>query len=193
MLDGGSTSSLGVSPREEETRARERTASGRAGAFWYLVHCKPRQDVRALENLERQAFECLLPTRRVERVQLGHKREVRESLFPSYLFIRLNVQDNWLPVCSTLGVNRIVRFGEYPLPVSDELITHIRLRMQAPPVTEPYLKPGERVVITQGSFAHVEAIFVSDDGEERVMLLLSILSREHQLSFLRVSVRKVCD
>ena len=164
-----------------------------ARARWYLIHCKPRQEVRALENLKRQAFECFRPTRQVERVLIGHKREILESLFPHYLFIRLSVEDNWLPVCSTLGVNRIVRFGEYPLPVSDELIAHIRRRMEAPPVKEPYLKPGERVVIIEGSFAHVEAIFVSDDGDERVTLLMNILNGEHELSFPLVSVRKVCD
>lgn len=160
-------------------------------ARWYLIHCKPRQEVRALENLQRQSFECFRPTRRVERVLMGRRRDILESLFPRYLFIQLSLEDNWLPVCSTLGVNRIVRFGGYPLPVADRLIANIRQRMDGAPVKEPYLKPGERVVITEGSFSQVEAIFVSDDGEERVMLLMNILNGEHCLSFPLASVRKM--
>jgi len=164
----------------------------REGARWYLVHCKPRQDARALENLERQTFECLRPTRRVEKVRTGRRCEVVEPLFPSYLFIHLDsVHDNWLPIQSTRGVNRIVRFNGHPLPVADDLIEGICLRMRGAPVKEPYLRPGEHVVITEGSFSQVEALFVSHDGDERVTLLLNILNREHELTFPLASVRKV--
>jgi hypothetical protein len=37
----------------------------------------------------------------------------------------------------------------------------------------------------------VEAIFVSEDGDERVMLLMNILSGEHELSFPLPSVLKI--
>jgi transcriptional antiterminator RfaH len=158
---------------------------------WYLIHCKPRQDERAHANLERQRFECFRPLRRVEKIQMGRKREILESLFPRYVFIRLSIQDNWVPVASTLGVDRIVRFGEFPVPVADEIIKHIRRRMEWRSVKEPYLKPGERVVITEGSFSQVEAIFVAGDGDERVMLLMNILHSEQTLSFPLTSVKKL--
>jgi transcription antitermination factor NusG len=54
-----------------------------------------------------------------------------------------------------------------------------------------YLKAGERVLITDGCFADVEAIFVTNDGEQRVMLLMNILHREQTVSFPVTSVRKV--
>ena len=158
---------------------------------WYLIHCKPRQEQRARENLERQGFECFRPLRRVEKLQMGRKRETLESLFPRYLFIRLSIEDNWHPVGSTLGVNRIVRFGEYPLPVADEIIEYIRRRMEREPVKEPYLKSGERVLITEGCFSQVEAIFIADDGDERVVLLMNILHSEQTLSFPATSVKKL--
>jgi transcriptional antiterminator RfaH len=162
------------------------------GARWYLIHCRPRQEVRALENLERQAFECFRPTCRVERVLTGHRREVVEPLFPSYLFIHLDkLNDNWLPIRSTRGVNRIVRFNQHPAPIADALIAQIRRRMAGKPLKEPYLKRGDRVVITEGSFSQVEAIFLSDDGDERVMLLMNILNGEHELSFPLANVRKL--
>ena len=130
--------------------------------------------------------------RRVERMQMGRRREIAEALFPGYLFIHLDkINDNWLPIRSTLGVHRIVRFGEYPTPVADVLIDRIRQRMQRGPAKVPYLKPGEPVKIVEGSFAQVEAIFVADDGEERVMLLMNILGSEHRLSFPVASVRKI--
>lgn len=159
---------------------------------WYVIHCKPRQELRALENLERQAFECFRPTRRVERVVMGRRREVAEPLFPSYLFIKLDsARDNWLPIQYTRGVNRIVCFSGNPAPVADDLIENIRYRTGRVSVAESYFKPGERVVIAEGSFSQVEAIFLSADGDERVMLLLNILNSEHRLSFPLTSVRKL--
>src|SRR5688572_4888026 len=101
---------------------------------WYLVHCKPHQDERAIENLERQGFVCYRPVREVERYREGKRYVSRESLFSGYVFIQLDrVNDNWYPIRSTRGVNGIVRFHEYPLPVRDEIIEAIRSRLSEKP------------------------------------------------------------
>ena len=150
---------------------------------WYVVHCKPREERRALENLERQGFSCYLPTLTVEKLSHGCKRDVLEPLFPSYLFINLDeLSDNWRPIRSTRGVIRLVRFHEYPVPVPDEIIQNIRQHL-ASSKPRPYLQRGERVRITAGAFCDVEAIFVVNDGPERVVLLMNILQREHTLTF----------
>lgn len=159
---------------------------------WYLIQCKPREDQRALENLERQGFQCYRPIHYVERMQRGRRYQTEESLFPGYLFIRLDrINDNWRPIRSTRGVNHIVRFNDYPLPVADEIIEQIQQRLAGKPLQEPYLKPGERVRITEGSFSNLEAIFVANDGDQRVVLLLNILQKDQELSFPVQSVRKV--
>ena len=160
---------------------------------WYLIQCKPRQDARALENLERQDFVCYRPARAVERHRDGRTKASAEPLFPGYLFIRLDrVTDNWYAINSTRGVHQIVRFNEYPVPVPDRLIEGIRARLADPLAQQPYLKPGDRVRIEAGAFAQTEAIFLVDDGNHRVVLLLNILQTEQRLSFPLSSVRKVC-
>lgn len=119
-----------------------------------LIQCKPRQDARALENLQRQDFVCYRPVRAVERSRDGRTRVAEEPLFPGYLFIRLDrVTDNWCAINSTRGVHQIVRFDEYPVPVPDRLIDGIRARLADPLAPEPYLKPGDRVRIEDGAFA----------------------------------------
>ena len=159
---------------------------------WYLIHCKPRQDERALENLQRQAFECYRPVRYVERCRDGRTYEVAESLFGGYVFVRLACRTaNWQAIRSTRGVLQIVRFNEYPLPVPDELIEQIRKRLSDPAPHESYLKPGQRVRIIEGAFAQLEAIFLANDGNQRVVLLLSILQTEQRLTFPLKSVRNV--
>jgi transcriptional antiterminator RfaH len=159
---------------------------------WYLIQCKARQDERALEHLERQGFECYRPVYEKERIRRGRKELASVALFPSYLFIRLDrVHDNWLPIRSTRGVIQIVRFDENPLPVADGIVETIRRRTESQPTREPYLTSGERVVITDGGFSGLEAIFVASHGDARVMLLLNILQSEQTLSFPIGSVRKL--
>src|SRR4029077_14261976 len=127
-----------------------------------------------------------------EHVRYARKQVAKAPLFPGYIFIRLDrLHDNWLPICSTRGVVKIVRFAGYPLPVADDIIEEIRRRIEGRPTREPYLKAGEQVVITEGSFSGIQAIFLATDGEERVVLLLNILQSDQKLSFPIESVAKL--
>lgn len=147
---------------------------------WYLVQCKPKQDLRAFENLQRQGYECLLPLHKVEYLQKGQWQVKEEPLFPGYLFIELDtLQDNWMPIRSTRGVSQIVRFGAEPLPVSGEIIEQLQYRAIVPDQT---FKTGDKVIIKLAGVSGLEAIFLAKDGTERVLLLLNILQREIRIS-----------
>jgi transcriptional antiterminator RfaH len=156
---------------------------------WYLVQCKPRQDMRALENLQRQQFECLLPTLQVERVCNGAVCTRREPLFPGYLFIELDtVRDNWLPIRSTRGVSQIVRFDNQPLPVPRSIIENIRTRTATPC---SLFKMGERVELLIPGGEGIDALFTARKGTERVILLLNMLHRELLVSVPITQVRRL--
>jgi transcriptional antiterminator RfaH len=158
---------------------------------WYVVHCKPREDLRAWENLERQGFQCYCPTVAVEKWRKGSKVLLTEPLFPRYLFIWLDdVSCDWYPIRSTRGVNQIVCVNGQPSPVQDHIIESIRDRLHHKPVSIPLLQPGARVRVTDGSFSNLEAVFVANDGAERVMLLMNLLHREQMLSFPLSSIAK---
>ena len=147
---------------------------------WYLVQCKPKQDFRALEHLQRQGYETLLPTHQIERLRNGRWVLMEEALFPGYLFIELDtLQDNWMPIRSTRGVSQIVRFGATPLSVPNSVIDRIRA-MPCP--IEQELKPGDKVIIDWLGTKSIEAIFLAKDGAERVLLLLKLLQREIQVN-----------
>ncbi len=163
-------------------------SSMREGKAWYLVQCKPRQDERAEENLGRQGYEYFRPLCRRERLVRGALQVQSESLFPGYLFIQLAADANWAPLRSTRGVSRLVGFGGMPMPIADELIAELQRRVQPEP--QPALQPGDRVCITSGSFAELDAIFLAMDGEERVVLLMSLLHRKHRLSMPLANIRK---
>lgn len=155
---------------------------------WYLLQSKPRQTERARENLKNQGFHCFLPMAQIERVQKNKRTFVPEPLFPGYLFIQLNnVTDNWSPIRSTRGVARLVAFNGEPQVVRQEVMDALFQRNEAPLVIETF-QPGDAVRITQGPFAHIEAIFQAYSGEERVVLLLKLLNQMQQLQLPRHQV-----
>lgn len=148
---------------------------------WYLVHTKPRQEKCALQNLDRQGYQCYLPVLSMEKLRQGRLAVVDEPLFPRYLFIRLgqgNSAQSWAPIRSTKGVSQLVRFGTAPARVDDGLIDLLQKREAAAlGAPEQLFKSGERVLLTEGAFAGIEAVYQMVDGECRVVVLLELLSK----------------
>ena len=140
---------------------------------------KPRQEDVALANLERQGYECYLPQMRIERVRRRRAEIATEPMFPRYLFIRLDSSDqgkSWSPIRSTLGVSQLVHFGARAAKVDDTLVDLLRQREQATPA-EAMFHIGDSVVITDGPFAGIEAIYQTADADRRAFILLEILSK----------------
>jgi transcriptional antiterminator RfaH len=135
-------------------------------ASWYLVHTKPKQEFRALEQLQIQHYTCFLPTLRLEKIRHGKLEAFQEPLFARYLFIHLSsVTSNWSPIRSTRGVSQIVAFGGRFAIMPDACIEALRNGSQEMP--RRLFLPGERVAITSGPFAGLEGVFQLTDGEAR--------------------------
>ena len=159
---------------------------------WYLIHTKPRQEAVALTNLSRQGFECYLPMLKVEKIRQRKTAQVAEAMFPRYLFIRLDTSgsgQSWSPIRSTLGVNQMVRFGGQPAKVDSQLIDLIRFR-EVNHTTQPMFAPGDHVVVANGPFAGLEAVYRTTDAERRSMILLEMLSKPVHMRIDTANLRK---
>ncbi|MDA0275963.1 MAG: transcription/translation regulatory transformer protein RfaH [Proteobacteria bacterium] len=161
---------------------------------WYLIHTKIRQERGALENLQRQGFECFLPQIWVEKLRRGALQVVQEPLFPRYLFIRLGTDtgsQSWTPIRSTLGVSRLVTFGQTPAKIADELVADIRAQSGSSEVQRRHFERGDPVVVTDGPFVGVEAIYQMADGEGRVIVLFNIMSKDVKMAVAPTRIRKM--
>jgi transcriptional antiterminator RfaH len=159
---------------------------------WYLVHTKPRQEDVALANLQRQGYECYLPQMRIERIRRRKADVATEPMFPRYLFIRLDSSDqgkSWSPIRSTLGVSQLVHFGARAAKVDDALVELLRRREQAMPM-DAMFHSGDSVVITDGPFAGIEAIYQTADADRRAFILLEILSKPVSMQIDTESLRR---
>jgi transcriptional antiterminator RfaH len=163
----------------DETTPLSSESSALNTLSWYLVHTKPRQEDVALANLERQGYECYLPQMRIERIRRRKAEVATEPMFPRYLFVRLDSSDqgkSWSPIRSTLGVSQLVHFGARAAKVDDTLVALLRQRERGLP-TEAMFHSGDSVVITDGPFAGIEAIYQTADAERRAFILLEILAK----------------
>jgi transcriptional antiterminator RfaH len=155
---------------------------------WYLIHTKPRAEPIARSNLERQGYEVYFP-RLAHTVRRGqYWNQHVGPLFPRYLFLRVDVGEQALvPVHSTLGVSSIVRFGSRYSVVPDEVVE--ALRSDADPLSGLHrlrrparIAAGSRIRMVEGPFEGLEGVLERADGDERVLVLLTVLGQEARVS-----------
>lgn len=159
---------------------------------WYLVYCKRGQLQRAKEHLERQQVECLTPMITLEKLVRGKRTAVDEPLFPNYLFVHFSPETiHTTTISATRGVSHFVRFGTQPAIVPVTVIQKL-MDYQPENVVDPQTPwPGDKVVLTEGAFEGLEAIFTEPDGEARSMLLLNLLNKQVMQSVKNTDFKKV--
>ncbi len=160
---------------------------------WHVIHTKPKQEKRALENLQKQDFECFLPSCSIEKIRRGRIAVSSEPLFPRYLFINLKQGTNWTPIRSTLGVQNLVKFGTEAAKVPDDLIETLRTMEDRIQNIEPerLFSEGDKVQIISGPFAGLEGIYQMTDGETRAMVLIELLRKPAKGHFEITQLRKI--
>jgi transcriptional antiterminator RfaH len=151
--------------------------------LWYVVHTKARQELLAAGLLEQHlAATVLLP--QVRQRTRGQMRVA--PLFPGYLFVELDLDAvEASAVNNTPGVIRLVAFGGVPKPVPARVIQALQARLaeidaQGGLPQHPF-KEGDRVRLTGGPLAGLEAVFVGPmRPAERVRVLLEFLGQEQE-------------
>ena len=162
---------------------------------WFLVRSKPRQEAVALTNLTRQGYESYLPMFAAEKIVRRKQTIVQEPMFARYLFVRLDTTgqgQSWSPIRSTIGVSELVCFGSKAARVDESLIAMLRER-EAWQNEKPksLFASGDNVVIADGAFAGLQAIYQMNDAEGRAMVLLDLLCKPVAMKINAASLRKV--
>ncbi|NJD00133.1 transcription/translation regulatory transformer protein RfaH [Candidatus Erwinia dacicola] len=146
---------------------------------WYLLYCKRGQLLRAKEHLERQAVYCLSPMIALEKTVRGKRTQVSEPLFPNYLFIEFDPESiHTTTISATRGVSHFVRFGNQPATVPLDVITTLQNNPIETVIDHDFPQPGDTVIITDGAFEGLKAIFTEPNGKARSMLLLNLLNKQ---------------
>lgn len=142
---------------------------------WYVVNTKPKNEDRAAVNLESGQFEVFNPKLKVRKFREGKYVPFIEPMFPGYIFVKFDFQNDFHTIKYTRGIKTIVHFGNKVVPINDELITFIGANLVSGvgEIKKKAIQKGERVLVREGPFKGLSGIFEKElDGRERVAILL---------------------
>ncbi len=148
---------------------------------WYVAETIPRKEALAIEHLRRQEFHGFCPRLRKSRRHARKCEQVLVPLFPSYVFVRVDVaRQPWRSINGTLGIRRLVGAdGAPPQPMPDAAMSAILARCEDGVVTRLLDDPhvGQKVRVVDGPFRDSVAAIETLDDRGRVAVLLEILGR----------------
>jgi len=150
-----------------------------AGRKWFVVNTKPRKEGYAEWQLSRRGVVTFLPWI-MEPAPASTGTSVA-PMFPGYLFVHIDLEQQLWDVVWTPGVKRLVGFGETASPVDDSVIDFLRARAGKDGIVRafPVFSPGERVRIRHGPLAGLVGIVEGPStGRGRVRVLMELLRRQ---------------
>jgi transcriptional antiterminator NusG len=181
---------------EEEPGPREPSPFDRPGE-WFVVHTYAGYENKVKSNLasrvrsmnmEERIFEVVIPMEDVIEFKAGRKTVVPKKVFPGYLLVRLNLDDDsWRVVRDTPGVTGFVGGGAKPTPLSrKEVEAILGVEKEAGAAGEgkkarPRLEfdVGEQVRVVTGPFADFNgAISEINVDQSKLKVLVNIFGRE---------------
>jgi transcription antitermination factor NusG len=145
---------------------------------WYALQVWSRQEQSIAASLTSKGFETFAPSYDSHRVISGRKRKVELALFPGYLFCRMD-PNHRLPVITAPGVIAILGNRNQATPVPEEEVETIQRTVASGLRAKPFGAPGigQRVRLEAGPLAGVEGVLVSQKGQSRLVVSVTLLNR----------------
>ncbi len=172
---------------------------------WYVVHSYAGYENKVKANLENRIqsmnmedriYEVVIPMEDVIEFKNGKKVVVPKKVFPGYLLVRLELDDDsWFVVRNTPGVTGFVGPGK-PTPLSrKEVESILQVKAEGPEGTKktrPRLEyeVGETVRVREGPFADFSGqIAEINEDQLKLKVLVNIFGRETpvELDFAQVA------
>jgi len=179
---------------EEEAEEPEISPYDRPGR-WYVVHTqsgyenKVRQNLEARigsMNMEGRIHEVVIPVEDVVEFKGGRKVVVPRKVFPGYLLVRCQLDDDsWYVIRNTPGVTGFVGQGNKPSPLPrkdvEAFLSVRKIGDQPAKRGKPRLEYelGETVRVKEGPFADFSGEIVDiNEDQLKVKVLVNIFGRE---------------
>jgi transcription antitermination factor NusG len=150
----------------------------RSDVRWYAGYTASRHEKRVAEHLAQRGIEHFLPLYdTVHRWNNGRHR-VQLPLFPSYVFVRMALQER-LRVLEVPGFVRLVSFNGLPFPLPDTDIDTMREALSKGVLAEPYpyLTVGTRVEVRRGPLQGMSGILLRRQNKYRVVISVDLIMR----------------
>ena len=178
-----------------EAPVRPQSAYDRPGR-WYVLHSqsgyenKVRQNLEARTrsmNMEERIYEIEIPLEDVAEIRNGKKVVVQKKMFPGYLLIRCELDDDsWYVIRNTPGVTGFVGAGNKPSPLPRrEVDRFLSVKDEDEETPTRRSKPRseyelhESVRVKEGPFADFSGEIVEINTDQlKLKVLVNIFGRE---------------
>lgn len=162
-------------------------------AHWYVVHTYSGHENKVAITLKQRAeiggytdriFKLFVPNQQKIVVSEGKKRSVEERLFPGYLMVLMDMDDDsWYIIRTTPGVTGFVGMGSTPTPLPEsEVKTLMRYAKMEAPKFEAKFNVGDSVKVNDGPFKDfLGKVDDVNDEQGKVRVLVSVFGRETPL------------
>lgn len=138
-------------------------------ARWYVAHTysgyekKVKMDIeKTIENrgLQDQIFEVSVPMLNVVKEKDNEQKVTQQKMFPAYVLINMIMNDDtWYVVRNTRGVTGFVGPGSKPVPLTDEEMASMGLKVDAPDSDAPF-GMSDSVVVKNAPFSIGDSVLV---------------------------------
>ncbi|HZQ17952.1 MAG TPA: UpxY family transcription antiterminator [Terriglobales bacterium] len=145
---------------------------------WYAAYTCARHEKRVAQQLKDRGIEYFLPLYRSVRRWKDRKKELELVLFPSYVFVRIELIAR-LQVLQLPGVVRFVAFDGRPAVLPGTDIEALRNGLSHNVIAEhhPFLNVGRRVKVVYGPLSGAEGILVRRKSESRLVISIEAIMR----------------
>lgn len=159
-------------------------------AGWLVAQVKPRSEKLAITHLERQGFEHFCPMVGRPKIVRGKPTEGLEPFFPGYVFVRAAQHQRWQSINGTIGVLRLVSFGDEPARAPAGFVERLRHLADddGKVCFQEDIAVGSMVRVVSGPFDEFCGSLAGYVGKDRVVVLLRLLSGETRVTLPRGSL-----
>lgn len=167
---------------------------------WYVVHTysgyenKVKTNIeKSIENrhLEEQIVEVSVPVEEVVEVKNGAKKRVERKLFPGYVFLHMELnEDTWYVVRNTRGVTGFVGPGSKPVPLSEDELRSMGFGGEAKIQID--VEVGDSIEVISGAWEDMTAVVRQiNQAKQTVTINVDMFGRETPVEIGFAEIKKL--
>ncbi len=187
---------------EEEYDIGQSDNKSGKGMGWYVVHTysgyenKVKTNIeKAIENrpeLRETILEVKVPMQEVSEVKNGVRKTSEKKLFPGYVLIHMDADDNaaWYVVRNTRGVTGFVGPGSKPVPLTEDEMK--ALSFEGPEKIHVDVAEGDMVNVIAGVWVGTVGVVKRvDENKQVVTINVELFGRETPVEISFADIKKM--
>ena len=171
-----------------------------AEAKWYVVHTYSGYENKVKANIDKtiennkslanDILEVRVPMLDVVEVKNGAKKTVQKKMFPGYVLVNMNMNDDtWYVVRNTRGVTGFVGPGSKPVPLTEAEMKSLGIHMENVSID---FEEGDAVAVVSGVWKETVGVVQKVDfGKQTATITVEMFGRETPVEISFAEVRKM--